>query len=257
MRSIWNGSISFGLVSIPIKMYSGSEEDRIELNMLDRRDHAQIRYKRVNENTGKEVAWKDIIKGFKKDDRYIILEDEDFEKANIRKSKTIDIQEFIDGEEVADVLFKKPYFLEPQKNAEKPYELLRRALEETKKFGVATFVMRQKEHLCLIGLYRNIMVLYLIRFAKEVRNPGDLNIPETTVSKKELGMATSLIKEYTTAFEFEKYKDVYNDQLMDIINKKSAGQKIQPEAYQDEPTEAGDLLSKLKASLENRKKKAS
>lgn len=257
MRSIWNGSISFGLVSIPVKLYSGSEEDRIDLNMLDRRDKAQIRYKRVNENTGKEVEWKDIVKGFKKDDRYIILEDEDFEKANIKKSKTIDIQEFVDGDEIADVLFKKPYFLEPQKNAEKSYELLRQALKETDKFGVATFVMRQKEHLCLIGLYKNVMVLYLIRFAHEIRDPADVKIPKTEVSKKELGMATSLIREYTTKFDFEKYKDVYNEQLMDIINKKSAGEEVKSEDYTDEPTEAGDLLSKLKASLENKKKKAS
>lgn len=256
MRSIWNGSISFGLVSIPVKLYSGSEEDRIDLNMLDRRDKARIRYQRINEDTGKEVEWKDIVKGFKKGDRYILLEDEDFEKANIKKSKTIDIQEFVNGDEIADVLFKKPYFLEPQKNAEKSYELLRQALKETDKFGVATFVMRQKEHLCLIGLYKNIMVLYLIRFAHEIRDPADVKIPKTEVSKKELGMATSLIREYTTKFDFEKYKDVYNEQLMDIINKKSAGEEVKSEDYVDEPTEAGDLLSKLKASLE-RKKKAS
>lgn len=254
MRSIWNGSISFGLVSIPVKLFSGSEEDRIDLNMLDRRDQAQIRYKRVNENTGKEVEWKDIVKGFKKDDRYIILEDEDFEKANIKKSKTIDIQEFVNGDEIADVLFKKPYFLEPQKNAEKSYQLLYQALKKTKKFGVATFVMRQKEHLCLIGLYKNAMALYLIRFAHEIRNPEDLKIPDTTVSEKELGMAVSLIREYTTKFEFDKYKDVYNEQLMAIINKKSAGEEIKSEDYTDEPTEAGDLLSKLKASLEKKKK---
>src|SRR5690625_6602468 len=116
MRSIWNGSISFGLVSIPIKLYSGSEENRVDLNMLDRRDKANIRYKRVNEKTGEEVEWKDIVKGFKKEGRYIVLEDEDFEKANLKKSKTIDIQEFISQEEVADVLFKKPYFLEPRKD---------------------------------------------------------------------------------------------------------------------------------------------
>lgn len=257
MRSIWNGSISFGLVSIPVKLYSASEEDRIDLNMLDRRDQAQIRYKRVNEKTGKEVKWKDIVKGFKKDDNFVLLEDEDFEKANLKKSKTIDIQEFVEESEVADVLFKKPYFLEPQKNAEKSYELLRQALEKTKKFGVATFVMRQKEHLCLIGLYKKVMVLYLIRFAHEIRDPKKIEIPETKVSKNEVNMAVSLIKEYTTEFDFEKYKDVYNEQLMDIINKKSKGQKIKSEDFTDEPTEADDLMSKLKASLESKKKKAS
>lgn len=255
MRSIWNGSISFGLVSIPIKLYSGSEENRLELNLLDRRDKSNIRYKRINEKTGKEVEWKDIVKGYKMDERYIVLEDEDFEKANQRKSKTIDIQEFVEEKEVADVLFKKPYFLEPQKNAEKSYELLREALEKTKKFGVATFVMRQKEHLCLIGVYKGILTLYLIRFAHEIRNPEDVKVPEAKVSKKELDMAVSLIKEYTTKFNFDEYKDVYNDQLMDIINKKAGGEEISSEAYQDEPTAAGDLLNKLKESL--KKKKAS
>lgn len=257
MRSIWNGSISFGLVSIPIKLYSASEESRVDLNMLDRRDEARIRYKRINENTGKEVKWNDIVKGFKKNGHFVILEDEDFEKANMRKSKTIDIQEFVEESEVADVLFKKPYFLEPQKNAEKPYLVLYEALEKTKKFGVATFVMRQKEHLCLIGVYKKNLVLYLIRFADELRDPGELEIPKAQVSEKEVDMAVSLIKEYTTKFNFEEYKDIYNEQLMEIINKKSKGQKIKAEDYTDEPTEADDLMSKLKASLEKKKKKAS
>ena len=118
MRSIWNGSISFGLVSIPIKMYSASEDRRLELDMLDVHDNARIRYKRVNEDTGKEVAWKDIVKGFKKEDSYMVLTKEDFEQANMKKSKTIDIEEFVEEAEVNDLLFKSPYFLEPQKDGD-------------------------------------------------------------------------------------------------------------------------------------------
>ena len=118
MRSIWNGSISFGLVSIPIKMYSASEDRRLELDMLDVHDNARIRYKRVNEDTGKEVAWKDIVKGFKKEDSYMVLTKEDFEQANMKKSKTIDIEEFVEEAEVNDLLFKSPYFLEPQKEGD-------------------------------------------------------------------------------------------------------------------------------------------
>ncbi len=255
MRSIWNGAISFGLVSIPIQLFSASEEDRIDLNMLDRRDKSQIRYKRINEKTGKEVPWKNIVKGFKKDDHYVILEDKDFERANLKKSKTIAIQEFVKETEVADVLFKKPYFMKPQKEAGKSYQLLNEALKKTKKFGVATFVMRQKEHLCLIGTYQKTLVLYLIRFAHELRSPKELKIPKEKVSEKELNMAVSLIKEYTTKFDFKQYKDVYNEQLMDIINKKDKGEKIKSEDFVDQPTESSDLLSKLKASLE--KKKAS
>lgn len=254
MRSIWNGSISFGLVSIPIKMYSASEEGRLDLDMLDVHDNARIRYKRVNENTGKEVEWKDIVKGFKKDDRYIILEDEDFAKANMKKSKTIDIEEFVEEKEVSDLLFKKPYFLEPQKEGGKSYNLLRDALKKTKKLGVATFVMRQKENLALIGVYKDALVLHSIRFADEIRDPADLKLPSTKVSKKEVDMALTLIENYTEPFKLDKYKDVYNKQLMKIINAKATGKKTKVEKVDTTPTQAEDLMAKLKASLEKKKK---
>ncbi|QAA82688.1 Ku protein [Aequorivita sp. H23M31] len=254
MRSIWNGSISFGLVSIPIKMYSASEESRLELDMLDVHDNARIRYKRVNENTGKEVEWKDIVKGFKKDDHYVILEDEDFAQANMKKSKTIDIEEFVEEKEVSDLLFKKPYFLEPQKEGGKSYNLLRDALKKTKKLGVATFVMRQKENLALIGVYKDALVLHAIRFADEIRDPADLKLPSTKVSKKEVDMALTLIENYTEPFKLDKYKDVYNDQLMKIINAKAKGKKTKVEKVDTTPTQAEDLMAKLKASLDKKKK---
>lgn len=254
MRSIWNGSISFGLVSIPIKMYSASEEGRLDLDMLDVHDNARIHFKRVNENTGKEVEWKDIVKGFKKDDAYVILEDEDFEMANMKKSKTIDIEEFVDKNEVSDLLFKKPYFLEPQKEGGKSYNLLREALKKTEKLGVATFVMRQKENLCLIGVYKNVLVLHVIRFADEIRDVKEIKLTTTKVSKKEVDMALSLIENYTEAFNLDKYKDVYNKQLMKIINNKSSGKKPKVEKVDETPTQAVDLMAKLKASLEKKKK---
>ena len=257
MRSIWNGSIQFGLVSIPVKLYSGSEDRKLDLDMLDRHDNARIRYKRVNEDTGKEVEWKDIVKGYKQGEKYVVLENEDFENANIKKSKTIDIEQFIEEEEVADVLFKTPYFLEPQKEGGKSYNLLREALKKTKKLGVATFVMRQKEHLSLIGLYKDILVLHVIRFADEIRDPGELKLPDTKVSKKEVDMAVSLIDQYTTSFSFDKFKDVYNDQLLKIIKSKSAGKKAKAYKYESKPTAASDLMDQLKASLEKKKSKAS
>ncbi|MEH6406798.1 MAG: Ku protein [Leeuwenhoekiella sp.] len=253
MRSIWNGSISFGLVSIPVKMYSGSEDRKLDLDMLDKHDNAHIRYNRVNENTGKEVEWKDIVKGFKKDDGYVILENEDFDQANMKKSKTIDIEEFIDETEVADVLFKKPYFLEPQKEGGKSYNLLRDALKKTKKLGVATFVMRQKEHLALVGVYKDALVLHVIRFSDEIRDPGELKLPEAKVSKKEVDMAVSLIEQYTEKFDFAKFKDVYIDQLMKIIDAKSTGKAPKSEKFESKPTPAKDLMAQLKASLEKKK----
>lgn len=253
MRSMWNGSISFGLITIPVKMYSGSEERRIDLDMLDKHDHARIRYKRVNENTGDEVEWNDIVKGFLKDEEYIILEDEDFERANMKKSKTIDIEEFIDADEVEEVLFKKPYFLEPQKESGKAYNLLRDALKQTNKLGVATFVMRQKENLSLIGVYKNAIVLHVIRFADEIRDPDELNLPDAKVSKKEVDMALNLIEQYTEEFDLEKYQDVYYDQLMEVIEAKAAGKEPKAEKVKAEPTAAKDLMDKLRASLDAKK----
>lgn len=254
MRSIWNGSISFGLVTIPVKMYSASESRRLNFDMLDSSDHSRIRYKRVNEKTGKEVEWKDIVKGYKEDESYTILEDEDFEKANFKKSRTIEIEEFVEEENVADLLFKKPYYLEPQKDAGKSYNLLRDALAETKKLGVATFVMRQKEQLCLIGVYKKVIVVHAIRFAKEVRDPSDLKLPQTKVSKKEKEMALNLIEQYTEKFDLSKYKDVYNDQLMKIIKAKKSGKKPKVKEFKAEATPASDLMEKLKASLKSKKK---
>lgn len=254
MRSIWNGSISFGLVTIPIKMYSASEDRTLDLDMLDSHDHARIRYKRVNENTGEEVQWKDIVKGYKQDENYIILEEEDFDQANMKKSKTLEIESFIKEDEVAEVLFKKPYFLEPQKEGGKSYNLLRDALKKTKKLGVATFVMRQKENLCLIGVYNNILVAHIIRFSEEIRDGADLKLPTTKVSKKEVEMALSLIDQYTEKFDFKKYKDVYNDQLLKIIKAKATGKKSKVKKFESKPTPAKDLMAQLKASLEKRKK---
>lgn len=257
MRSIWNGSLSFGLVSIPVKLYSGSEDQKINFDMLDRHDQGRIRYKRVNENTGKEVEWKDIVKGFKKDDSYIVLEKEDFEKANMKKSRTIDIEEFIDESEVADVLFKKPYFLEPQKEGGKSYNLLRDALKKTGKLGVATFVMRQKEHLSLVGVYQDALVLHVIRFQDEIRDPHELKLSDVKIKKKEVDMAVSLIEQYTDEFDFEKYKNVYNKQLMKIINSKASGKTTKVEEFESKPTPAKDLMAQLRASLERKKGKAS
>ena len=257
MRSVWNGSISFGLVSIPIKLFSGSEDRALDLDMLDSHDGERIRYKRVNEKTGKEVEWKDIVKGYKKDDGYIILEKQDFENANIKKSKTIDIEQFVMADEVSDVLFKKPYFIQPRKESGKSYALLRDALKKTGKLGVATFVMRQKEHLALVGIYKEVLVLHIIRFQDEIRDTKKLEVPKTKISKKELDMAISLIDQYTDEFDFAKFKDVYNQQLLDIIEAKATGSVSKTEKFEPKPTEAKDLMAQLKASLEKRNKKAS
>jgi DNA end-binding protein Ku len=254
MKSIWNGTLGFGLVNIPIKMYSATESRTIDLDMLDSKDHARIRYQRINEKSGKEVEWNDIVKGYKIDDKYVILEDEDFEQAAVKKSKIVEIEAFIDEVEVPDMLFKKPYFLEPQKEGGKAYNLLRDALKKTKKLGLATFVMRQKENLSLVGVYQDALVLHVIRFADEVRSPADLKISTTKASKKEVDMAASLIKQYSEKFDLSKYKDQYTEQLMKVIKGKAKGKKAVVKKFEPENTPSKDLMAQLKASLAKRKK---
>ena len=222
--------------------------------MLDAKDHERIRYQRINEKSGKEVEWKNIVKGFKLDDKYIILEDEDFDQANSKKSKVIEIDAFVNEVDVADMLFKKPYFLEPQKGGGKAYNLLRDALKKTKKLGLATFVMRQKENLCLIGIYKTALVLHVIRFSDEIRSPEDLKISTSKATKKEVEMAESLIKQYSEKFDLSQYKDQYNEQLMKVIKAKSKGKKAVVKKFEPEKTNSKDLMAQLKASLEKRKK---
>jgi len=224
--------------------------------MLDKNDFAHIRYKRVNENTGKEVKWENIVKGYKIEDEYVILEDEDFEQANPKKSKTIDIEQFVNETEVEDVLFKKPYFVEPQKEGGKSYNLLRDALKKTGKLGVATFVMREKEHLSLIGVYKNILVLHIIRFEEEMRDTKEIKVTKTKVTKKEVAMAEALIKNYTETFKLSNFKDVYNAQLLKIIKAKQKGTQRKTKVIDTKPTASKDLMEQLKASLERKKKKA-
>ncbi len=246
--------MGFGLVNIPIKMYSASESRTIELDMLDSKDHSRIRYQRINEKSGKEVEWKDIVKGFKIEDKYVILEEEDFEQANAKKTKIVEIEAFVDERDVADMLFKKPYFLEPQKEGGKAYNLLRDALKKTKKLGLATFVMRQKENLSLIGVYEDVLVLHVIRFSDEIRNPADLKISSSKATKKEVDMAESLIKQYSEKFDLSKYKDQYTTQLMKVIKAKSKGKKTVLKKFEPENTPSKDLMAQLKASLQKRKK---
>ena len=153
MRAIWNGAIGFGLVNIPIKLYSASEESKLDLDMLDSKDFSNIRFKRVNEKTGKEVAYENIVKGFKMEDKYIVLEKEDFEAASPEKNKILSIKQFVKHDEIDPAYFETPYFLEPQKNGEDAYRLLLKALLKTKMAGIGTFILRETEILCLVRPY--------------------------------------------------------------------------------------------------------
>ena len=157
MRAIWTGAIGFGLVNIPVKLYSASQESTLDLDMLDKKDHSKIRFQRINESTGKEVPWKNIVKAYKLQGDYVVLDEKDFASANPEKRKIISITSFVDVNEVDSIYFETPYFLEPDKAGEKPYRLLHDALEKSGKAGLGSFVLRSKEHLCLIKPHEDIL----------------------------------------------------------------------------------------------------
>jgi DNA end-binding protein Ku len=257
MRSIWTGAIGFGLVNIPIKLYSAMQDSDLDLDMLDKKDLSNIKFKRVNENTGKEVAWENIVKGYKLDDRYIVLTDEDFQKASPEKTKTIDISEFLDEKEIDGIYYDTPYYLEPEKSGAKAYTLLRDALEKTGKVGFGSFVLRNKESLCLIKPKDDVLMLNKIRWAQEIRSTADLNIPKGSSKPAEIKMAIELIKQLSGPFDLEKYKDTYSDELMKLIKAKAKGKVPVKTTLRVVHSPNKDLLSQLKASLGGKKKKVS
>ncbi|HET9823763.1 MAG TPA: Ku protein [Chitinophagaceae bacterium] len=258
MRPIWTGAIGFGLVNIPVKLYSATQSSNLDLDMLDKKDHSNIRFMRVNEKTGKEVPWGNIVKGYKIDNNYVILEDKDFEAASAKKTKTIEISDFVKEDEISSMYYETPYYLEPDKSGTRAYELLRQALLITKKVGVATFVMRSKESLAILRPEEKVIVLNRIRFHEEIRETTSLALPEhTTVKPAELQMATTLIDQLTAKFDVSKYKDTYNAELLKVIHAKAKGQKIKAPEMKVVHRKTKDLMSQLKASLEVKRKKAS
>ncbi|SMO69771.1 non-homologous end joining protein Ku [Solitalea koreensis] len=255
MKAIWKGSINFGLVNIPIKLYSATQSSTLDLDMLDRSDHAPIRFKRVNENSGKEVPWENIVKGYKYQDDYVILEEADFEEASPEKSKTIQIENFLELKDVDPMYFESPYYVEPEKGGMKAYSLLHQALEKTQKAGLARFVLRTSEYLCLIRSIKKGLVIQKIRFPEEIRNMDELSIEEPAINKKELDMALALIKEYTTPFDLSSFKNSYTESLLNIIKAKAAGKRPTIRKIKAETVKkSDDLMDQLMKSLSVKKK---
>ena len=257
MRAIWSGAIGFGLVNIPVKMYSAVQDSSLDLDMLDKKDHSNIRFQRVNEKTGKEVAWENIVRGYKYNGDYVVLTDEDFKKASPEKSKLIEIAEFVKQSEIDTVYYETPYYLEPEKTGVKAYALLRDALEKSGKVGLGTYVMRTKETIGIIKPMDNILVLNKMRFPEEIRDHKDLKVPEEKSKPNELKMALALIDQLSGPFDLKKYKDTYSDQLMKVIEAKAKGQKIAAPTMKVVHSRSQDLMDQLKASLNTSKRKAS
>lgn len=255
MKAIWTGAIGFGLVNIPVKMYSATEESNLDLDMLDKKDLSHIRFKRVNETTGKEVEWTNIVKGFKYENRYIILEDADFEKASPEKSKILSIDSFVKQEEIDSIYFESPYYLEPQKMGESAYSLLVQALEKTGMAGVGTFIMRSREALGILRPYEGLLIFQRIRYEEEIRKTTDLNLPKKTVKPPEMKMAIALIDQLSEKFDISAYKNNYSAALMKVIEAKARGKKMAEPAMKVVHNKTKDLMEQLKASLSSNKKK--
>jgi len=254
MKTIWTGAIGFGLVNIPVKLYSASHDSRLDLDMLDKHDFSNIKFQRINEKTGKVVNYEDIVKGYKYEDKYIVLEDEDFAQANAKKTKTIEILQFVQESEIDSIYYEMPYYLEPEKSGVRAYALLRDALKESKKVGVGNYVLRNKEALAVIKPMGDVLLLNKIRFQQEITDPSKLELPAKQAKKEsEMKMALSLIDQLTQPFAIAQYKDTYTDDLMRVIEAKAQGKQGKVVEMNVEATPAQDLMAQLKASLERRK----
>lgn len=258
MRSIWSGAISFGLINIPINLYSATEEHALSFDMLHKKDLSPIRYARMCKEEDKEVPYEEIVKGYEYEKgEYIVVTDEDFKRA-AKKSDTIDILEFSNETEIDTIYFEKPYYLAPGKGADKPYALLREALRKSKKVAIAKFVLRNREHLAVIKPYEDALVLNQLRFAAEVRALEGIKLPSAEgVNKKEMDLALKLIEQRTEKFNAEAYEDTYVEALKEVIEDKAKGISPKKKPKAEKPSKIHDIMSLLQASLKEKEAKPS
>jgi DNA end-binding protein Ku len=255
MRALWKGAISFGLIYVPVELYSASRENTLPLHILDSRDFAPVGYQRINKKTGKEVAWPHIVKGYeyKKGD-FVALSAADFKHANVKASETIEIDTFCDASQIPAMYYEKPYYLAPAKGGDKVYSLLRQALEASGKVAVATFVMHQRQHLCAISPRGASLMLLTLRFAAELL-PAAERKSTPKISSAELAMAKRLVQSMEGQFTASKFKDTYRADLKRRIQEKIRNKEThsldaeEPEADNRPKAQVIDLMAALKASL--------
>lgn len=258
-HAIWKGSVGFGLVNIPVNLYSGENRgEELSFTMLDKKTMDPIGYKKVNKKTGQEVPKQDIVKGFELEEgRYVVLEDADFKKAAPDKSQRVDIHAFIDGRDLDPAYFSSPYFLEPAAKSDKIYALLREALKRSGRIGIATFVLRNKQYLAAVMPRGDALMLVLLRYAQELKDPEELRLPhgdakKLKISDAELKMAERLIEDLASPWDPARYKDDYKEQLMELIKKKAETGKVEevelPKAAA-KPTPPADIMELLKQSV--------
>ena len=264
MRAIWKGSISFGLVNIPIALYPATRKEELSFRLLRRSDLSPVNYKRVAEKDGKEVPWDEIVKGYEYEKgKYVVLKNEDFQRVDLEATQTVDIQDFVDQEDIDPMFFYKPYYLEPQKGGDKAYVLLRDALEESKKVGIAKVVIKTRQYLAGVKAEDGVLVLELMHFAEELADSDQLHVPKKIEpGKREINMAKALIDSMSSKWNPEKYRDDYREALMEVIEEKveAGGKEIEEKPKKaPKPTKVIDLVSVLQKSLEQTgaKRKAS
>lgn len=257
MRPLWKGSISFGLVNIPVKMYTASHEDDLKFVMLHKKDLSQVRYARICKEEEKEIPWEEIVKGYEySPGEFVVINEEDFDKINLVKSKSIEIIHFIKQEEIDTVYYSKPYFLEPDKNADKAYRLLLEAMQRSKKVGIAKFVLHHREHLAVIKPYENAIILNELRYDAELSKIKEIELPKAEKAPpQELSIAMKLIDHLTVPFKAKEYVDTYEKEAIAMINKKAKGKKIVPKGQEKKPSKVQNIMSLLKASLDEPKKR--
>jgi len=254
MRAIWKGSISFGLVNIPIALYPATRKEELKFRLLRKKDLSPVNYKRVAAKDGREVPWDEIVKGYEYEKgKFVVLSDKDFQRVDLEATQTVDIQDFVDLDEIDPMYFYKPYYLEPQKGGDKAYTLLREALSDGKKVGIAKVVIKTRQYLAGVKALKDALVLELMHFAEELAYAGKLNVPKkTTVGKREKDMAEALVKSMSSKWDPEKYKDDYREALMEVIEEKveSGGEEIEEKPKEKKtPTKVIDLVAVLQESL--------
>ena len=258
-REIWKGAILFGLVQIPVSLYPAEQSEELSFTMLDRRDLQPVGYKRYNKGTGEEVPFDQIVKGYELDDgRYVTLEKEDFKKANVEATQTVEIVGFVDGKEIAPYFFESPYFLAPGKHGEKGYALLREVLDRTGKVAVANVVIRTRQHIAAVYAFDKFLILDTLRYANELRDPRELKVPDSlkdaNVKPNELTMAERLIDDMAIKWDPAKYHDTYRDDLLEMIHEKAAGKVREvPKAKHAKEADVIDFASLLEKSLKARR----
>jgi DNA end-binding protein Ku len=262
-RELWKGAIHFGLVHIPVSLYPAEESNELSFTMLDRRDLQPVGYKRYNKSTGDEVPFDQIVKGYEYDEgHFVTLEKEDFKRANVEASQTVDIIGFVDAKEIPPYYFESPYYLAPGKHGEKGYALLREVLERTGKVAIATVVIRTRQHLAVLYPRDNLLVLNTLRYRNELRDADGIKAPadlkDAKVKPNELNMAERLIEDMDMKWKPDEYHDTYRDDLLKLIEEKAAG-KVKAEPKKRAPREAQiiDFASLLEKSLNARKRRAS